>query len=285
MLAHERTDADRLRGAMSRLRGDPALPPDVSMIVPVNAREHLAAVRELLADVASYGGQHTLEMILVINNYPGDRPPPELEAFRHMGVQVLAIPNVRRTGEEVALSARFMGLEIAGAEHTIHFDADCRVPNATALIDWYVEQLSGGAQLAYTNTQYHGLSPSAAMRVRIMAHHLARWIKRVVLGTPTARGSNFALRRSFGLPLRDDPRLSGQELRWGPAVRAAEGRVVYSGRPDLVLLTSGRKIEDGWRNLLIYLWWRLRYNWHWLRTAPRADSRSGTGGWDTHGRT
>ena len=39
------------------------------------------------------------------------------------------------------------------------FDADCRIPNPTALFDWYAKQFERGARVAYTRVDYYDLRP------------------------------------------------------------------------------------------------------------------------------
>lgn len=93
----------------------------------------------------------TFEVILAINNYPEDKEPSEIEFFRSMGVLVQPTPSVRRPDEAVCFSARMTGIGAANTDHLLLFDADCRIPNPTALIDWYIERLHSGIGLAYTS--------------------------------------------------------------------------------------------------------------------------------------
>ena len=72
--------------------------PDASIIIPVNAKEHLEKVFRILDDIASYRGQHVFEVILVVNNYPPDQPPPQIEQYRSRNLHVIAIPNTHRPG-------------------------------------------------------------------------------------------------------------------------------------------------------------------------------------------
>lgn len=255
------------------LRRRPATPA-VSVVVPVNAQGDLDTVRPLLRDLASYGGPHPLELILVVNNYPPQDPPPQIAAFRQSGIKVVAIPSVYREGFAPALRARMHGLAAAESEAVICFDADCRIPSPTTLVDWYVDQLRDGADVAYTHVGHHDLPDELAVRVRIGIHHLARWIKRVVLRIPTTRGSNYGVARSRVLHLYEQGYIA-DEMHVGPAVKAAGGRVTYSGARDLVVLTSGRRIGGGWRRIGRYVTSRLRYN---VRALPvRRDAARHTG--------
>ncbi|MGH7202579.1 MAG: hypothetical protein ACREJB_18375, partial [Planctomycetaceae bacterium] len=53
------------------------------------------------------------------------------------------------------------------------------------------------------------------------------------------------------------------------------GRVAYSGRSELAVLTSGRMFRPGWKRILPYFLYRLRYN---LRVLPvRNDVARRTG--------
>jgi hypothetical protein len=263
----------RLGRDLARLRGDPASPPDASVVVPVNAQADLESVLGVVRQVAGYRGEHSFEIVLVINNYPAGEPPPEIETYAGAGMRVVAVPNVWREGEAVCLTARLPGARAASAEHLVLFDADCRIADPSRLLDWYVRQLEGGAQAAYTRVGYYDFRPLWSVRARIVAHHLARWIKRVVLRIPTTRGSNYAVDRSVFLRLYEQGRLV-DDLNVGPAVKASGGRVAYSGRRSLQVLTSGRKFRGGWRRLARYLRYRLLYNLRVLR-ARTGDRKGG----------
>jgi hypothetical protein len=54
------------------------------------------------------------------------------------------------------------------------------------------------------------------------------------------------------------------ELNVGPTLKSYGRKIAYSGARELVVLTSGRKIETGWMDLYRYLLWRLQYNWRML---------------------
>ena len=260
--------ADRLEplGAeLARVRGDPALPPDASIAIPVNAQGDLETVLVVLGDIGRYRGQHSFEIVLVINNYPADDPPEEIAAYAAAGMRVVPVPNVWRAGEAVCLSARVPGIRAAEAGRIILFDADCRIPEPTLLLDWYVDQFRTGAQVAYTRVGHYDLRPLWSVRARMGAHHLSRWVKRVLLRIPTTRGSNYGVDRTAFLRAYEGGFLA-DDLNVGPAVKAAGGRVVYAGAPRLQVLTSGRKFRGGWRKLARYLRYRLLYNMRLLRT-------------------
>jgi hypothetical protein len=250
---------ERLGADLARLRGDPASPPDASIVVPVNAQADLETVLGVLGDVAAYVGERSFEVVLVINNYPVDEPPPETERYAGAGMRVVAVPNVWREGEAVCLTARVPGARAAASERLILFDADCRIPEPSRLLDWYVHQFERGAKAAYTRVGHYELRPLWSVRARIAAHHLARWTKRVILRVPTTRGSNYAVDRALFLRLYERGLLI-DDLNVGPAVKSAGGHVAYSGARGLDVLTSGRKFHGGWRKLAHYLRYRLLYN-------------------------
>lgn len=262
-----------LRERLLRLRGDPLSPPSASVVLPVNAQADLGTALRLLADAARYAGPHALELVVVVNNYQPESPPAEIDTFAELGARVLAVPDVRRPGETTAaFSARVPGIRAAASENLLLFDADCRIPNPTGLFDWYVGELEQGADVAYTHVGYHELRPRASVKARIFAHHAARWAKRVLLRTPTTRGSNYAVRRSAFLRAYETGLLA-EDLNVGPAVKAHGGRVVYSGARDLVVLTSGRRFRGGWWKLARYLRYRLRYNVRMVPVRQRTPAR------------
>jgi hypothetical protein len=266
---------ERLGADLARLRGDATSLPDGSIVVPVNAQADLDAVLGVLGEVAAYRGDRSFEVVLVINNYPAGAPPPEIEAYVGAGMHVVAIPSVWREGEAVCLTARVPGARATASERVILFDADCRIRDPSRLLDWYMQQFERGAQAAYTHVGYYGLRPLWSVRARIAAHHLARWIKRVILRIPTTRGSNYAVDRATFLHLYEQGLLI-DDLNVGPAVKAAGGRVAYSGARDLHVLTSGRKFRGGWRKLARYLRYRLLYNVRVLRARAGARKRGTT---------
>jgi hypothetical protein len=240
-------------------RGDPNKKPDASIAIPVNAQGDLETVLTVLNDIARYKGPHTFEVILAINNYPEGQEPPEIEFFRGLGIQVAPTPSVARPEEAVCFSARMTGIRPANSDYLLLFDADCRIPNATALIDWYIQRLHDGAKLAYTHVDYYDLKKDASIVARMIAHHGARWVKRELLGIPTTRGSNYAVNRNKILEYYEQNLLS-DDLNVGPTFKAKGDRIDYSGDRQLVVKTSGRMFSGGWQKLVRYLLYRLRYN-------------------------
>jgi Glycosyltransferase like family 2 len=248
---------------------------DASIVVPVNAQGDLENVLTLLGDIGRYAGPHVFEIVLVVNNYPEDRPPlaiPALEA--RDGVRVVAVPSVREPGVAVAFSARMAGMRAARTPYAIHLDADCRVPDPTTLLDWYVQRLHGGDAVAYTCVRYHSVRGRPSVYARIAIHHAARWTKRVLLRVPTTRGSSYAVHVPTLLRLYDEGLLA-DEMNVGPAAKSRGARVVYSGDRRTVVLTSGRMFAGGWRKLWRYLRYRLRYNLRVLPVRPGVAERTG----------
>ncbi len=240
----------------------------VAIVVPVDALRDLDNVAVILGDLSSrLGGPAAPEVILVVNNYDPDDLPPRIETYRRMGFTVLAIPNTRRPGEVPAFSARMHGVEAASCEPVLLFDADCRVPNPAALVDWYVGQLRD-AELAYTYVGFHSLPDGWRALVRTAGHHAARWIKRAILRIPTTRGSNYAVRRTTLLSLYRDGRVR-EDMHVGPAVKAAGGRIAYSRARPLRVLTSARKhTGTSLRRTLRYFAYRFGYNLRALTATP-----------------
>jgi hypothetical protein len=248
--------------------------PDVSVVVPVNAQGDLSNVVRLLGDLAGYAGPHRMEVILVVNNFPEGCVPTEVDDLRALGTRVLAIPSVRRPGEAVGFSARIPGVAAAAADFAVLLDADCRVPDSTALLDWYVHQFRRGAQAAYTHVAYYDYQDALSIRFRFAVHNLVRWGKRSILRIPTTRGSNYAVRRDAMLELYEGGMLA-DEMNVGPAFKRLKGHVAYSGRRSLAVYTSGRMFRPGWGRIGPYLVYRLKYN---LRVLPvRADVARHTG--------
>lgn len=262
---------ERLGSELTRIRGDPAARPHASIVAPVNAQADLENALDLLEEVARYRGRRTFEVVLVVNNYPPDDPPREIEAYAAAGMRVVAVPNVWRTGEVVSFTARIPGIRAAASERLVLFDADCRIPNPEPLLDWYVDQFDSRAQAAYTHVDYYDLRPLWSVQARIFIHHLVRWVKRTILGIPTLRGSNYAVDRTLFLRLYDQGFL-GDDLNVGPAIKAAGGTIAYSGMPELRVITSGRRFKGGWLRLARYLVYRLGYN---LRVLPARPSQPG----------
>ena len=155
MSSIEATDLTKVRESIVRMRGSVERPPDASIVIPVNAQGDLRTALKPLNDLAQYTGKYASEIILVINNFPAGNPPAEIEQFQETGVRVVAAASARRPGEVVIISARALGVQAASANSTIHFDADCRIPDVNALLDWYVQSLNSGAQLAYSHVGYY----------------------------------------------------------------------------------------------------------------------------------
>lgn len=248
--------------------------PDLSVVVPVNAQGDLANVLSLLDDVARYRGPQAVEVILVVNNFPAGEPPEEVELYRGLGVRALAVPSVRRPGEAVGFSARIPGVRAARSEFVVLFDADCRIPDTTALLDWYLKQFRAGAQAAYSHVGYYGYPRTPSLLVRFAVHHLSRWVKRTLLRIPTTRGSNYGVRRAAMLELYAEGMLA-DEMNVGPTFKRLRGRVAYSGRRRLRVLTSGRMFRSGWRRMIPYFLYRLRYNLSVLPVRGGVAQRTG----------
>ncbi len=275
--ADAREDAASIGRALAGLRGDRAEPPTATIVVPVNAGADLRNILHLILDLGRYRGASCFEVFLVINNYPPDTPPAAIEYLRASGAKVEAVPSVkRRTGEVIGLTARMLGVRAAAAEHVILFDADCRVPDPTALLDWYVDRFNAGVDLAYSPVGYHDVRPGWSVRARIWIHYGSRWVKRVLLRVPTARGSNYSVRRETMVRLYEAGVLA-DDLHIGPAVRWARGRIAYSGDRRHTVTTSGRMLYGGWRALARYLRYRLRYNIRSLPVRTDAAQRTGRG--------
>lgn len=249
---------------------------DGSIVIPVNVKGDLEEIQQLLGDLARYDGDCQFETVLVVNNYERTDPPlAAIDAYRATGARVISVPHVpRRPGVAVPFSVRIHGARLAGSDWVISFDADCRIPNARALLDWYVAQGRDGCGVAYTGVDYHDVPPGFTSAVRVRIHHFARWVKRAVLRIPTTRGSNYAARKDVLVGLYDRGYLA-DELNVGPTARARGERVTYSGAAELRVTTSGRMFSGGWRELLRYFWYRLRYN---VRVLPvRSDAARRTG--------
>lgn len=242
-------------------------PPDVSVVVPVNAQGDLENVRSLLDDVAAYEGPHSVETILVVNNFLAGRIPPEVAELRRTGAVVLAIPSVRRPGEAVGFSARIPGLRAASAPYAVLFDADCRVPDATALLNWYVEELRRGAVAAYTPVAFYDFDRALSVWAFFAVHYAARWVKRCIFRIPTTRGSNYGVQCDAVLDLYEQGLLA-DEMNVGPTVKRFKGPVAYASGKPLRVLTSGRMLSAGWGWLAPYFLHRLRYNIRVLPVRP-----------------
>jgi hypothetical protein len=263
---------DQLKIFFLERRGDLSKRPDASIAIPVNAQGDLETVLGVLNDIAKYAGKHTFEVILAINNYPEGEEPAEVEFFRSMGIFVESTPSVRRPDEAVCFSARMTGIRAASTDHLLLFDADCRIPDATALIDWYIDRLHNGAKLAYTHVGYYDFRKRLSIAARILAHHGARWVKRQLLRIPTTRGSNYAVNRAEMLRYYEQ-RLLSDDLNVGPTFKAHGLRIDYSGKRQFVVLTSGRMFTGGWRRLIRYLLYRLNYNLKMLPVSQDVTKR------------
>jgi glycosyltransferase involved in cell wall biosynthesis len=249
--------------------------PVLSIVVPVNAQGDLDNVLALLDDLDAYGGTHPIETVLVVNNFPPDAPPVDAVAdLERRGTVVLAIPALRRPGEAIGFSARIPGARAATSPWLVSFDADCRIPDATSLLDWYVEAFRDGASGAYSHVGYRDIRPGLSIKARLAAHHGARWLKRNLLHIPTVRGSNYGIRRDLLLQLYDDGLLA-DDMNVGPTLRHFGHKVAYSGDRRHVVLTSGRMFRGGWRKLGRYLAYRLRYNRRVLPVREGAARRTG----------
>jgi glycosyltransferase involved in cell wall biosynthesis len=260
--------------ASAQERPDPS-DPVLSIVVPVNAQGDLDNVRALLDDLDAYRGPHGTEVILVVNNYPPDAPPvAAVDQLERRGARVITIPALRRPGEAIGFTARIPGARAARSPWLVSFDADCRIPDATSLLDWYVAAFRSGAAGAYSHVGYRDVRPGLSIKARLAAHHGARWVKRNVLRIPTVRGSNYGVRRDLLLQLYDDGLLA-DDMNVGPVLRHIGRQVAYSGDRRHVVLTSGRMFRGGWQKLGRYLMYRWRYN---RRVLPvREDAARHTG--------
>jgi hypothetical protein len=265
---------EKLGERLRAMRGPDERPPEMSVVVPVNAQGDLENVIRLLSDVAGYEGPHSAEVILVLNNFPPEEPPPEVDDLRRLGVTVLAIPSVRRPGEAVGFSARIPGIRAASAGYAILFDADCRLPHPTPLLNWYVEQFGRGAHAAYTSVSYYDYQDAPSIRFALAVHHAARWVKRNLLRIPTTRGSNYAVRCETMLELYEQGFLA-DEMNVGPTVKRLKGPVIYGSGKQLTVYTSGRMFRPGWRRKIRYFAYRLRYNMRVLPVRPGVSQMTG----------
>lgn len=256
-----------LQKELHRMRGSRAVYPEATVVVPVNAQKDLTNIQQLLADLVRYTGRKLIEIILVINNYPPENPPQEIQLYQELGLPVVAIPHVEHIGG-VAIAARIPGIKVASSSKIILFDADCRIPNPTALVDWYIQQFDDNYDLAYTHVDYTDLPRGISVKARMFVHHAWRWFRRNILRTPTSRGSNYAIRKKFILELFTKG-LIPYDLHVGPAVKANGGKISYSGAKELVVLTSGRFFAPGWKVLWEYLIWRMGYYRRIFKTKPK----------------
>lgn len=269
-----RAKVSALRQGFQRLRGSESELPDVSIVIPVNAQADTSNVFRISSDIVQYQGNLRIETVLAVNNYPPGQPPDDVDLLRELGVTVLSDPSLVREGELVPFSARMHGLRQASSEVAILFDADCRIPNIAALLEWYARMLGSGADVAYTHVAYYDAPRHVVISLWMAAHHAARWFKRFILQVPTTRGSNFAVRKSAVLDLYDRGYLQA-DISVGPVVKALGGSVVYTGNRELVVLTSGRYLKPDWRWLVRYLWYRVKFNVSTLRSSSNGLEPAG----------
>jgi glycosyltransferase involved in cell wall biosynthesis len=249
--------------------------PVLSIVIPVNAQGDLGNVHRLLDDLAAYRGPNAIETILVVNNFPPDDQPTDAIAdLVARGARVLSFAALRKKGEAIGFTARIPGARAAASPWLVSFDADCRIPDATSLLDWYAEAFRGGAGGAYSHVGFRDVRPGWSIQARLATHHGARWVKRNVLRIPTVRGSNYGIRRDLLLQLYDDGLLA-DDMNVGPALRHYRHPVAYSGDRRHVVLTSGRMFRGGWRKLGRYLRYRLDYNRRVLPVREGAARRTG----------
>lgn len=273
--ADDIVDHDELRAGLQAFRTDSDRLPAASIVIPVNAKGDQDNVFQILGDLTDYAGSHTFEVLLIVNNYPPDTVPQIVETLSRLDLKVFSIPSVRKHGEAVPLSARMIGTRNAKTENIIHFDADCRILNATALLDWYVAEFGKEAKVAYTQVGFYDIRDSWPNRVRTLCHFFARWVKRTIMRVPTTRGSNYAVNRTMQIEAYEAGMLA-DELNVGPTIKAAGGRVVFSNAKELLVLTSGRMFTGrSWLRLFKYLNYRFRYNLRLLPVRAGAAARSG----------
>jgi len=254
---------------------EPSAAPDLSIIIPMNAQVDIDNALTLLGDLAAYRGPAVVETIIVANNFDEASPPVRLAELEAAGARLVRIPHVEvRPGEVISFAARIPGAREARTSGTAHFDADVRVPNAAPLIAWYADRMQAGFDLAYTGVGHFDLPSATSVRASIAIHHASRWVKRVVLRVPTARGSNYAIRREMLLDAYERGMLA-DDLNVGPVVKKLGGRIAYNGDRALRVLTSGRMYRGGWSKLVRYYVYRLRYNLRVLPVSQRAASRTG----------
>ena len=248
-----------LQTGITRLRGNQTEKPEASIIIPVNAQIDLENFYFLLKDLVKYQGNHRFEVIAVINNYAEHAPPLEIMYLKQLGATVIDIPNAKRPGETVSFSARVPAVQAASSENTIHFDADCRVRNVTAVLDTYVDRLNDGCALVYSPVEYFGISDELVMKVRVSIHHAARSFKRNILKIPTPRGSNYAVNRTIFLQLYKTGKLR-DDIQLGPNIKAIGAKHQYCCSDETVVLTSGRRIRKGWLKIIRYIYRRSIFN-------------------------
>ncbi len=233
-------------------------------------------VVNVLEQVAAYSGKHTIEIVLVINNFDADLPPVGINHFKHFPISLVLAPSARKPGEVIIMSARALGVYSAISEITIHVDCDCKINNINKLIDWYVENLNNGYDVAYSHVGYDEIRSDLSVYTKILIHHLSRWFKRVILGIPTTRGSNYAIKKSLFLKLYEQGKLR-VDLQVGPQAKLAGKKIIYSGKKDLQVLTSARRFKGGWYKLFKYMRYRLKYN---INATPTANKLLNGNSWE-----
>ncbi len=95
-LAEQRVDREALASNLARLRSPSPHPPDLSVVLPVNAKEDLELALAVVERLGTYAGIQSVEVVLAVNNYPEKTPPPEIEEYRTLGLTVAAHPSVFR---------------------------------------------------------------------------------------------------------------------------------------------------------------------------------------------
>lgn len=291
MLPMELDTSFRLSNIFIKLRGQTNLKPRASIIIPVNAQSDLQKVQNTLFDISNYKGSHFFEVVLVINNYSVDSPPPIIREFSSNGIKVQPVPQILNENEIKTLTqrlygpnvkrssnltsarsfrifkARILGSKVASSEFLIHFDADCRIPDITSLLNWYVNKLQSGTSLAYTHVDYYELPSGLASNMYLNVHHLFRWIKRTILGIPTSRGSNYAVLRTPFIELFEKNNLNADN-KVGPFFKKRGLKISYSRNPEFAVFTSGRDFVKNWRSLWEYVIWRINYYWKRRSIGP-----------------
>jgi hypothetical protein len=267
-------DINSLPSRLSSLRPADGIAPDISIVIPVNAMGDLRNVVDLLHDIADYQGPYSLEVVLLVNNYSPNDVPADIGELRRLGATVEAIPQVREPGYAVVFSARMHGIRAARSQFIIVFDADNRLGSPSDLINWYGDRLRQGASAAYTPVAFCNYPNVPSLHVRFLIHHASRWVKRNLFGIPTTQGANYAVRRGEMLKLYDAGLLA-DDINVGPTFKRMVGPVAYSGRQSHVVYTSARMFRVGWKRIIPYYLYRLRYN---LRVLPvRAGVAERTG--------
>lgn len=253
---------EELRQRLPRLWSPPQADPNASVIVPVGSPAGLQQVFYLLADLACYEGFYSLECLLALPAGQDWPPAEKLELLEALGLRLVFIP--AGVWEQGALAARAFAAQAARAGVLLHFASDTRLPDPTALLDWYVGSLSGSYQLAYSRVDFYGLPERAGVRLSLRLLDGLRLVKRRLLGVPTPRGSNYAITRALFLDLYEAGKLS-DDTPVGLAARLAQARSRYSSDRRLRACVSAHKFNP--RTLLspARMLRRLRLN---LRALP-----------------